>query len=381
MDTQIRHPMLVEANHDENVRQQFVHNLRLVLAKDISPLNHKIYEKKIKPAFIKEYKREPENRHEVRKVMTNDPFYRLYSATQRASQEMMWDSVIDSVEREYDNLHEKAAASPKTKKSSCEVTKDFKTPSYHTAADIHLQPGGYHWEKNENDISAGAVYDRSVFIYAIGGLGNLNDDLGRTLTNYFKEKYPNKSPKKILDMGCSVGHSTVPWVETFPEAEVHGIDCGAGMVKYAHARANYLDKPIHFSQQNAEKTNFENNSFDVVCSHIVLHETSTSAFKNILKECHRILKPGGIMLHLDVPNTDGMDPFTAFITDWEAYNNNETFLVKLRDMNWVSETVEAGFGHNKVQLNKSETYLAQKAIKNGDQPSFRTKFPILVAEK
>ena len=60
-----------------------------------------------------------------------------------------------------------------------------------------------------------AVYDRSVFIYAIGGLGNLNDDLGRTLTNYFKEKYPNKSPKKILDMGCSVGHSTVPWVETF----------------------------------------------------------------------------------------------------------------------------------------------------------------------
>ena len=61
------------------------------------------------------------------------------------------------------------------------------------------------------------------------------------------------------------------------------------------------------------------------------------------------------MLHLDVPNTDGMDPFTAFITDWEAYNNNETFLVKLRDMNWVSETVEAGFGHNKVQLNGSET--------------------------
>ena len=72
-------------------------------------------------AFIRENKREPENRHEVRKVMTNDPFYRLYSATQRASQEMMWDSVIDAVEREYDNLHQKAAASPKTKKSSCEL--------------------------------------------------------------------------------------------------------------------------------------------------------------------------------------------------------------------------------------------------------------------
>ncbi len=381
MDTQIRHPMLVEATHDENVRQQFVHNLRLVLAKDIAPVNRKIYEKKIKPKFFKKNNREPENRHEVRKLMTNDPFYRLYSATQRASQEMMWDSVIDSVEREYSNLHKKADSSPKLNKSSCEVNKDFKTPSYHTAADIHLQPGGYHWEKNENDISAGAVYDRSVFIYAIGGLGNLNDDLGKTLTTYFKNNYPKKSPKKILDMGCAVGHSTVPWIETFPEAEVYGIDCGAGMVKYAHARANYLEKPIHFSQQNAEKTNFDSNSFDIVCSHIMLHETSTSAFKNILKECYRILKPGGLMLHLDVPNTDGMDPFTSFMTDWEAYNNNETFLVALRDMDWVKETVNAGFGHNKVQLSGSETYLTQQAINNGKQPSFRSKFPILVAEK
>ena len=93
-------------------------------------------------------------------------------------------------------------------------------------------------------MSAGAVYDRSVFIYAIGGLGNLNDDLGRTLTNYFKKNYPNKSPKKILDIGCSVGHSTVPWVETFPEAEVHGIDLGAGMLRYAHARAESLGAKV-----------------------------------------------------------------------------------------------------------------------------------------
>ena len=87
------------------------------------------------------------------------------------------------------------------------------------------------------------------------------------------------------------------------------------------------------------------------------------------------------MLHLDVPNTDGMDAFTSFMTDWEAYNNNETFLVTLRDMDWVKETVDAGFGHNKVQLSRTETFLTQQAIKNGQQPTFRTKFPVLVAEK
>ena len=50
---------------------------------------------------------------------------------------------------------------------------------------------------------------------------------------------------------------------------------------------------IHFSQQNAEKTDFADGSFDLIVSHIFLHETSRTAVDNILAECRRLLKPGG----------------------------------------------------------------------------------------
>ena len=36
---------------------------------------------------------------EVRGLMTADPYYQFWSATQRNSQEMLWESVIDTVER------------------------------------------------------------------------------------------------------------------------------------------------------------------------------------------------------------------------------------------------------------------------------------------
>ena len=66
--------------------------------------------------------------------------------------------------------------------------------------------------------------------------------------------------------------------------------------------------PIHYKQENAEKTHYPDESFDLVVSVIMFHETSQSALPNILGESYRLLKPGGMMLHLDVPG--GADPFS-----------------------------------------------------------------------
>ena len=50
-------------------------------------------------------------------------------------------------------------------------------------------------------------------------------------------------------MGCSVGHSTLPYVSEYPDAEVWGIDLGASLLRYASARAKALDKKVNFAQQ------------------------------------------------------------------------------------------------------------------------------------
>nr|WP_287287651.1 class I SAM-dependent methyltransferase [Okeania sp. SIO2B9] len=61
-------------------------------------------------------------------------------------------------------------------------------------------------------------------------------------------------------MGCTVGANTLPYVDAYPNAEVYGIDLAPAILRYSHARAESLGKRVHFSQQNAEKTNFPDES-------------------------------------------------------------------------------------------------------------------------
>ncbi len=339
---QLEHPMLPKATHDERVRQEFVQSLKVYLAKKVSPGNKVIYEKRAKPRFAAEVGRPPRDRHEVRRVMQREPYYQLWSALQRTSQEMMWEAVSSSVERQLADLVEKAKR-PGPKLGSLTLDPHLEIPPYHTAVDIHCQPGGYHTERVAEDVAAGAIYDRAVYIYAMGRMGPLNDDMGQSVVLYLKQHHPDLKPQKILDLGCSVGHSTLPYVDAYPDAEVYAIDVAAPMLRYAHARAEALGRRVHFSQQNAEHTRFAHGSFDLVVSHILLHETSSKALRNILRECYRLLVPGGMMVHAEVPQYEGLDPYDAFILDWDTHNNNEPFWGTLHDMDLAALAAEAGF--------------------------------------
>jgi hypothetical protein len=44
-----------------------------------------------------------------------------------------------------------------------------------------------------------------------------------------------------------------------------------------------------------------------------------------MNECQRLLAPGGWVIHVETPPYKYMDPYDAFILDWDTYNNNEPF--------------------------------------------------------
>jgi SAM-dependent methyltransferase len=292
--------------------------------------------------------------------MENESYYRWWSALRRNTQELLWDAVNTSVERQLPELVERARDKGSAQLGSLTLTPDFKIPAYQTAVDIHCMPGGYHSEFTEDDVAAGATYDRGVYVYGLGWLGPLNDDMGQSIVqNYLKPEYPDFQPAKILDLGCSVGHSTLPYVDAYPDAEVYAIDVAAPMLRYAHARAEALGKRVHFSQQNAEHTGFADESFDLVVSHILLHEIPKPAIRNVIRECYRLLAPGGIMLHVEAPLYRDMDSYTAFMFDWETANNNEPFWSAMRDLDLVAIAAEAGFEADKV----IQTFVANGAWK------------------
>lgn len=340
---QTPHAVLPTPNAEEESRQLFVKSLKYHLASKVSPGNKLAYEVRGKPQYVKANGGEPHTHHQIRSVMQADPYFRMWSALQRTSQEMMWRAVQIPVERQFDSLRE-AAANAGPQMGSLRLDPDLDVPAYHTAVDIHCMPGGYHSEFAENDLSNGAVYDRAVWLYAMGRMGPLNDDMGHTAIAYLAEHHPGFTPRRILDLGCTVGHSTLPYVDAYPEAEVCAVDVAAPVLRYAHARAQSLGKPVHFSQQSAESLDFEDGSFDLIVSHILVHETSHKAIRKIMREAERLLAPGGVILHVETPPYAALDAFDAFMLDWDTRNNNEPYWGASHEIDPSAMAAETGFG-------------------------------------
>lgn len=349
-----QHPMVPQTTHDEQARQDFVSALRGHLSGRLMPGAYQIYAARVEPAFRAKHGRAPKDEHEVRQVMTQDPYYQFWSAMQRRSQELLWESVIDPTERQLPALIDRARKlgqlGAAKRRGRLRLDPQLTVPKYHTAADIHLQPGGYHTDFTADDVAAGAVYDKGINLYMGGALGEENNLMGDTLLAYVREKHSDLKPRTILDVGCAIGNSTVVWARAFPKARVHGIDVGAPVLRYAHARAQALGVAVDFSQQNAEHTDFADGSFDLVVSHIVLHETSKSALTRVLAECRRLLKPGGLMLHLEIPR--GRTDIEKFMHNWESYNNNETFSRYMTDIDLKAEAIKAGFSSEAVLVDE-----------------------------
>jgi ubiquinone/menaquinone biosynthesis C-methylase UbiE len=334
-----RHAALPRLNHDEQSRQAFVRQLRGHLSARVMPGNYRAYSQRAAPRFLATEGRPPRDHHEVRRVMEQDGYYQFWSALQRRSQELMWDAVIDPVERQHDALN--ARTNRRQARGSLRLDPLLPVPRYQSAVDIHLQPGGYHAEFAAGDAAAGAMYDQALFIYSNGATGARNDAMGELLLNFYREHFPAGKPSRLLELGCGIGNSLLPWSAAFPGCETHGIDIGAPVLRYGHARAAALRADVHFSQQNAERTDFKAGSFDLVVSHLLLHETSRSALPRILAECHRLLRTGGVMLHLEIPRGD--TPLEQFLHNWEVFNNNETFAQFLTGVDLAPLAVEAGF--------------------------------------
>ena len=107
------------------------------------------------------------------------------------------------------------------------------------------------------------------------------------------------NPKKILDIGCGTGSATIMLKQSFPQAEVIGLDLSPQMLVMAEYKAQQLGLEIEWVHGIAETTKFADGEFDVVTASLLFHETPPSISQAVLKEAHRLLKPGGQVIILD----------------------------------------------------------------------------------
>lgn len=345
-----QHGVFPQANHDERARFNFLANLNGYLATQVLPGVETAYEARAKKAFAREHGRDPETRKEIRSCMESDGYYQSWSSIRRNTMEMRQQAGRSLVLRQIDEINEKAHALNEGD-PSLKLDDSIAVPPYVSAVDIHCMPGCYYTEIAPGDVSVGANYDCGLFVTTGGQLGRFNDGGGQAVASWLKEQYEaGFRPKRILDIGCTVGHNIVPIAQAFPDTEIIAIDVAAPVLRYAHARAKSLGvKNIEFHQANAESLDFADGSFDLIITCMFLHETSSKALPRIVGETHRLLADGGKVLHIEQPQyTDKMPLFEQFMRDWDTYNNNEPFWGAMHDTDMMAEMAEAGFDREKM---------------------------------
>jgi ubiquinone/menaquinone biosynthesis C-methylase UbiE len=139
-----------------------------------------------------------------------------------------------------------------------------------------------------------AAFDERAPRYEQGWRGRLHHDVSGRAADLAVSVHA--APRRVLDVGCGPGYLLRLLARRFPDAaELAGIDAAPSMVEAAESAAD--DRRLRFTVSVAEHLPYADDSFDLV--------VSTTSFDHWadqlagLKECARVLAPGGHLMLAD----------------------------------------------------------------------------------
>ena len=99
---------------------------------------------------------------------------------------------------------------------------------------------------------------------------------------------------RLLDLGCGVGNATLRFAQALPHTQFDGVDVSIESVARAQQRvaAGHLPRTRVQAYDGAQLP-FADASFDLVFIAVVLHHVPVAARPALLREVHRVLRPGG----------------------------------------------------------------------------------------
>lgn len=101
----------------------------------------------------------------------------------------------------------------------------------------------------------------------------------------------------VLDIGCGPGGWVLDVAYTYPEMQVTGIDISKLIIEYSQAMAKVrrLDNASFVVMDALKSLEFPDNSFDFVNGRFLFGFMSKEMWPQLVKECKRILRPGGML--------------------------------------------------------------------------------------
>jgi 2-polyprenyl-3-methyl-5-hydroxy-6-metoxy-1,4-benzoquinol methylase len=365
-----QHELLTSPSPDIRARQRFV----LALKRNGEQLRRRFVAKADVVAELRPGSSDTRLEDAITSLYSENA-YRAICTVKRAGQEMMWDTIEDSIEAELprlQELYEETRARPVG--GSLTLNETLEAGEEWNAARVHLQPGGYLRNRTPNDLMAGALYEEGGALYSRGQGVGTKESKAECIIRFLEGWKPDFQPTRILDVACSAGASSVPYALAYPNAEVHAIDIGEGLLRYAHARAQSIGAPVHFHQMNAERIDFPDESFDLIVSHNAMHEMSARTQQAMFDETHRLLRPGGICIHQDLPlKFSDMTMIRQADIMFDEWYNGELHWSEYAQTDCRAGLERAGFAPEAIHcepfplLDKTMSWLLAAAQKSGER--------------
>ena len=334
------------ANALEQARQDFVLGLKYLANGPAQQQVREAWRARIEPQLAAHLGGKPTRREEMQQALQQTPEFQRWAVLTHHSQTMMWQSIEATTRRVESDAKRRFAAVPARTCGRLQLDPTLTIPSPISDTEIHRQPGGYVGVRDEDDVAPGLRYIGASLIYGVGkGQRHATgDSRANLLLTELDKRCPGWQPRRILDLGCGIGVHSQAIARAFPQAEYVAVDVAAGLLRFAHLIAAERGVPIHFRQADAASTGLEAESFDLVISNIFFHETNPRHLPAILRECRRVLAPGGMMLHVDVATQVtrlGLDD--QVMNDWQVKSNREPLSTGFAETHMLAEMCSAGF--------------------------------------
>lgn len=235
-------------------------------------------------------------------------------------------------------------------------------PEYYLAP-FHAYPAGnIGWEPAlEAEVSSRTVHAKFPGVPPLEGDSYLRNGAVEILASRWEEVRGVASPRRVLDVGCSVGLGTALLRARWPEAEVVGVDPSAEMLAVASARRGDGVDYVHALGEALPAS--VGVDFDVVSVQLVVHELPDIAMAAVLAEAHRVLRPGGMLVVMDV-DPEAFEAVPAWVL--ALFQSTEPYFEehRRRDVGIAMESAgfdDIVFGRNTP---RHRTYTGFKSSKN-----------------
>ena len=192
-------------------------------------------------------------------------------------------------------------------------------------------------------------------------------------------KNTNLEGKSILDIGCGCGGAAFHLIKKHRAKSVQGIDPETLVIKTAQqlAKKNNLAKKAIFKCVEPGPLQYNEETFDVIFSkEVFLHIPDKEA---LLKDVHRILKPGGLIIVSDWMRIDDNPP-SKQMQDYIAAEGLDMLMCSLKK---YKELLELTNFTNIEIRDRNEWYLqkAKKELTEIEGPLYQKVVDVLGVEE